>query len=160
MNWYAYVGGNPVVGVDPRGWWGSEWHGETTESAALAAGFDAEAASAIAQAARDIDNVWTLMSLPHFDIRIPLIGTVQSKRDFAMMNEALARSYYQEGNYNAAWTALGQALHAIQDDYAHGSIWPWEHRGWMDDPEDPRRAAEASAAFWETLGVLGDWPCP
>ena len=158
VNWYAYVGNNPVTWVDPEGLWAADWHGENTEWAALEAGFSPEAAAKIGKASHDIDNWTTLGGLPHFDFRpIPYGPVFQSKGQFSSMNMALASSLWAEGDEEGALTALGQAMHAIQDDYAHGDAQLFQHKSWMDDPCDPRRSEAADNAYYSTVGWLRNW---
>ena len=156
VNWYVYGYDNPLVWADPSGLWAPDVHLRWTECAAQEVGFSPELARAIAQAAYDIDNFWTLMGLPHFDFA-PLGFTLQTKQEFADINAALAGTRWADFDRAGAIRALGEAVHAIQDDYAHGTARFWQHQSWMDEPNDPRRRQAALDAQAATRAFLWRW---
>jgi RHS repeat-associated protein len=145
MNWYAYVGNNPLYWVDPEGLWDPDVHWRWAKTAAATAGFNDLDARRIAQAAHDIDNVRTLGREPHYGDR----------QDYANRMAQEGIDLWHAGKRREALERWGRGAHALEDEYAHRDISKLDHviatifnfftgNYNIEDPVRLRPAAQAS----------------
>ncbi len=117
VNWYAYVGNNPLRYIDPEGLWDPDVHFRWAKASALRGGFSDADARRIGQAAHDIDNLTTLGSAPHYG----------NRQAYANQMAAEGVALWKQGKRTEALTLWGQGAHALEDEYAHSDISKLEH---------------------------------
>jgi hypothetical protein len=132
-NKYAYARNNPISYRDPDGRFSPPEHQQQTEQVLRAFGFSEEAISIVVEANRAQDS-WASL-LPGFDrnhehaMRNEGQSVADAQSDHAAFVEErldTAADAAVRGNFENSLTALGQALHAVQDE-KHGFISMEEH---------------------------------
>jgi hypothetical protein len=151
MNWYGYVGNNPVVGIDPEGLWAKGKHGELADYAT-------SAIPCMTQGERNIIHEMAEEPDEPADAAIragrwPHFGDDKSEEwlDYAVY-------WWNQGNRESALRMLGWALHNLADHEVHPRFplmhfWP----GFSEDPkkrkkewaEAQRRSRDLLRRFWE-----------
>ncbi len=118
VNWYGYVGNNPLTGIDPDGRYPAPVHRDIErEAAQKAGGTFASHAETIASAGYWIDyDPRYLGGAPHF-------SGAQWAQD--KMDEAV--NAYLEGKTDDSMRLLGEGAHGLADSIAHRGLSPWEH---------------------------------
>jgi len=157
VNWYAYVGNNPVTWVDPEGLWGKEEHRRWTRQQACGAGFSHDETQLMAAADDEIDNVWTAGGQPHFGDHLA----------YARAAVHYGADLWAQGRQDEALRWFGYGAHAVQDSYAHGGISQGEHivtstgnkltKGRAFPFEDPRHSRMLARASREHTGRYLRW---
>jgi RHS repeat-associated protein len=132
-NKYAYARNNPISYRDPDGRFSPPEHEQQTRQVLQAAGFGEEAIAIVVEANRAQDS-WASL-LPGFDRNHEhamrnegqCVGDAMSDHA-AFVEERLdtAADEAVKGNFENSLTALGQGLHAVQDE-KHGFISMEEH---------------------------------
>jgi RHS repeat-associated protein len=108
-NRYSYTRGNPLRAVDPTGLYEEDVHRSLTAVLALAVGFDASVANAIAAANQGIDDNPSTSANPSEAARRNHHFTSQSRRGELWASFESSKSP----------EALGVFLHAQQDSFSH-----------------------------------------
>jgi RHS repeat-associated protein len=138
INFYAYVGNDPVNGKDPLGLWKIWWHNRATRAALARCGFsDQDIQTAVLQnsvldLAHQQDNEMHYM--PEHE---------EEAQAFLQSEYRVALGAARAGDRAGAMQHLGRALHTTQDYWAHAGNSPqgtWgEHmKGpFGSDPDDP-----------------------
>jgi RHS repeat-associated protein len=132
MNNYVYVANSPLVFTDPSGLYTQLDHSRNTFRIAVEMGFSIEAAWGFAIAAYDADvgtqsEYWYDTRVHSMSGRISEKGRYQTREEaIAARNEMVkqlakeAREALAKGNCPGFYTAVGWALHALQDEFAAG----------------------------------------
>jgi RHS repeat-associated protein len=114
LNRYAYTLNNPLRFVDRNGLYEEDVHRYLTEVLAMAVGFDATNAAAIARADQGVDDNPSTSASAGYDARRDYHFTTAERRD--VMWAAFEAS--------GATADLGSYLHAEQDSYSHAGYGP------------------------------------
>lgn len=138
LNLYAYVQNRPTMFNDPLGLWCPNCHYRQTLEVALTCGLSAKTAEALAQATKEVDYEDLVETLKSDSAQHGMPGS--KWREFAASRLDAAIT----GEGEAAITALGHGVHAIQDPWAHDLRSPQgtikEHlRRRRGDPDDPAK---------------------
>lgn len=140
-NVYAYASNRPTHYVDPYGLWNSTIHKELTENAMKATGHDlCTGTMATANVAVDgggFAATWWLTygqifnsqadATPHYMATNPTIGAINRTRAKDAAEARIknlvdkAHGFAENCDCENGATALGQALHTIQDKYSHAN---------------------------------------
>jgi len=162
VNFYAYVANNPVTLKDPLGLWSRTMHANMTRNTMRAAGeFSERDIQIVVDANLALDN-WRSAFDPD-DPQHYMPGTAEAAERFIAdrMRQAL-----EAGGRDQALKALGEALHTIQDKWAHGETdvpgTIWQHilgrLGLGRDPDDPaQNEVGAIRAQQDTERLLRDF---
>jgi len=162
-NWYAYVGNNPLAGLDPEGLYRDSIHRRDTARGARCAGLGGEAAKLMGFAAWWIDQQgWrSKMGPPHYGDQL----------GYAARQFRKAKLLYRRGRRRQAYVQLGFGAHAVQDFYSHqmprgkhfgvtflgvGGLDPDEP---MNDPCQYNRAVGHLGSYLgQFAAAVGGWP--
>jgi RHS repeat-associated protein len=153
-NLYAYVRNAPLGNRDPLGLWDPETHRNMTRDAAKACGMSDP--DALAQAVYDVDFLIT-WPIPSFSTLNPwsekhgMPGSIWPEYASGQLNSAIA---------GGGLGALGNAIHARQDAYAHALAGKgmMDHLPFIypnpDDPELEQNKARAKGARRDTINTI------
>jgi RHS repeat-associated protein len=122
VNFYGYVGQNPINETDPQGFWWEPEHRKLTSDAMVANGF--KAGSDEIRMAQEA-NIW--VDRPSNQLNNPEHGMPECSLSAitAVQNAYLANAIISSmladitGDNSLAMSFLGAGLHVVQDQYAH-----------------------------------------
>jgi RHS repeat-associated protein len=145
-NLYAYCNNTPINRYDPNGAYGKDVHYYLTYLFAIAAGFTPQESTKIAKADQRVDNLVGGKSsiYPWYKDTHHFVSAERVNKEIleAFQSKNLAK--------------LGEALHLLQDYYAHLGL--KEHAGDKPSPDDIRTDPKKAVAMAkETMFILRLW---
>jgi helix-turn-helix protein len=155
LNLYGYVRNNPMGMRDPMGLWTPEFHENTTRARARTCGMSIPEAETLAQIVRGVDFSFgpfpSFSTLYWHSAKHAMPGTNWSQYVATQLNRA---------NTTGNLKALGRAIHALQDAYAHDIVGAGMRAHVTGNPDDPfaeENRIRAIGAETATTDVIRDF---
>jgi RHS repeat-associated protein len=151
LNRYAYTLSNPLRFIDRNGLYEEDVHRNLTEVLALAVGFDARTAAAIASADQGVDDNASTKATAGYEAR----------RDYHFTTPERRAAMWAAFESSGTTADLGLYLHVEQDSFSHAGYGPRTgHAIALTGPDktynDSRRADRMASDTYDRLSAASD----